>query len=403
MVRNFISTYKRLLRTTDHSCHRYMYDEFNLKNRLTGLIGARGVGKTTLLLQYIKEKIADPDECIYASIDNIYFSNNLLSDFVNELYEEYGVRNFFLDEIHKYPDWNQELKNIYDSYPDCRIVFSGSSSIDLVKGAYDLSRRGVLFRMAGMSFREYLKFNEIAEIAPITLDQLLKDRKDIEDAVASIKKLKGHFKAYLGAGYYPFHLEGKESYRQKVLRIIDKSLYEDIPNFYKLKTENLPCFKRILYYLATIPPGELNRNSLAKNIGIDNKTIRHYLQILHETGLVELLRENRSGSRLLKNTEKMFLDNPDLYSAIIAEIGYKSQTGTIREIFFLKMLKNSGNIVHYSKVGDFIINDTIFEVGGKSKSKKQIKNKLETAYLVKDDILYGSKHEIPLHLFGFLY
>ncbi|MCK5914562.1 MAG: ATP-binding protein, partial [Deltaproteobacteria bacterium] len=378
MARNFINTYKRLLRTTDYSCHRYMYDEFNLENRLTGLIGARGVGKTTLLLQYIKEKIADPDECIYASIDNIYFANNRLSDFVNELYEEYGVRNFFLDEIHKYPDWNQELKNIYDSYPDCRIVFSGSSSIDLVKGAYDLSRRGVLFRLAGMSFREYLKFNEIADIAPITFDQLLKDRKDIEDAAASIKKLKGHFKAYLGEGYYPFHLEGKESYRQKVLRIIDKSLYEDIPNFYKLKTENLPCFKRILYYLATIPPGELNRNSLAKNIGIDNKTIRHYLQILYETGLVELLRENRSGSRLLKNTEKMFLDNPDLYSAIIAEIGYKSQTGTIREIFFLKMLKNSGNIVHYSKVGDFVVNDTIFEVGGKSKSKKQIKNKLET-------------------------
>jgi predicted AAA+ superfamily ATPase len=309
MIGNFINTYKRLLQATDFACHRYLFNDFNMKNRLTGLVGARGVGKTTLLLQFIKEKIDDSDECIYAAIDNLYFSSNLLSDFVDELYEEYGVRNFFLDEIHKYPNWNQELKNIYDSYPEIKIVFSGSSSIDLIKGAYDLSRRGVLVRMAGMSFREYLLFNGIADIAPITF---------------------------------------------------------------------------------------------AKNLGIDNKTIQNYLQILSETGLVELLKEDRSGSRILKNTEKMYLDNPDLYHAIVAATGYQVQVGTVREIFFIKMLKNSGHKVHYSRVGDFVVNDIIFEVGGKS-SKKQITNKLEKAYLVKDDILYGSKYEIPLYLFGFLY
>ena len=403
MIGNFINTYKRLLQATDFACHRYLFNDFNMKNRLTGLVGARGVGKTTLLLQFIKEKIDDSDECIYAAIDNLYFSSNLLSDFVDELYEEYGVRNFFLDEIHKYPNWNQELKNIYDSYPEIKIIFSGSSSIDLIKGAYDLSRRGVLVRMAGMSFREYLLFNGIADIAPITFAELLNDRGAIENAVAPIKKFRGHFKAYLGKGYYPFYTEGEESYQEKVLRIIEKSVYEDIPNSYKLKTENLIYLKRILSYLATIPPGEMNRNSIAKNLGIDNKTIQNYLQILSETGLVELLKEDRSGSRILKNTEKMYLDNPDLYHAIVAATGYQVQVGTVREIFFIKMLKNSGHKVHYSRVGDFVVNDIIFEVGGKSKSKKQIKNKLEKAYLVKDDILYGSKYEIPLYLFGFLY
>lgn len=403
MVENFITTYKRLLRATNHEYHRYIFDTFNLNNRLVGLIGARGVGKTTLLLQYIKEKEPDQDECIYASIDNIYFANNLLADFVRRLYEEYGVRNFFFDEVHKYPGWNQELKNLYDSYPDCKFVFSGSSSIDLIRGTYDLSRRGVLFRLAGMSFREYLKFNGIAEIAPLTIDTLLNDRQDIEDEAASIKKLTGHFKAYLGSGYYPFFLEDQESYPYKVMRIIEKTLYEDIPNFYNLKTENLACFRRILYYLATIPPGELNRNSLAKNIGIDNKTVHHYLEILSETGLVALLRENKPGSRLLKSTEKMYLDNPDLYKAVISEIGYRAQTGTIRESFFLNMLKNSGNQVYFSKVGDFVVNDVLFEVGGKGKNKKQLKGWPKSAYLVKDNILYGSKSEIPLHLFGFLY
>jgi uncharacterized protein len=403
MITNFINTYKRLLNATEYKYHRYIYKNFNIENRLTGLIGPRGTGKTTLLLQYIKEKIKDLDECIYTSIDNIYFSKNLLIDFVNELYEDYGIRYYFLDEIHKYPNWNQELKNIYDSYPDMKIVFSGSSSIDLIKGTYDLSRRGVLYKIGGMSFREYLLFNKIADIAPINFDQILNNRHKVEEEIADIKRLKGHFKEYLRKGYYPFYLEGEDTYYQKILRIIEKTVFEDISHFYKLKTENLSNFKRILSYLATIPPGEVNRNSIAKNIGIDHKTIQNYMNILHETGLVELVKENKSGSNILKKTEKMYLDNPDLYSAIIEEIGYDSKIGTIREIFFIKMMENSGNKIYYSRTGDFEVNNKIFEIGGKGKSKKQIKKVLKDAYLVKDDILYGSKYEIPLYLFGFLY
>ena len=402
-MENFLTTYKRLLRNTKFKHYRYIYDKFNIESRLTGLIGPRGTGKTTLLLQYINEKIDKKDECIYASIDNLYFSKNLLIDFVNELYEDYGVRYYFFDEIHKYQNWNQELKNIYDSYPDIKIVFSGSSSIDLIKGAYDLSRRGVLYRIGGMSFREYLLFNGIANIDTVTLDDIVNNRSKIEEEVAGIKKIKGYFKEYIGAGYYPFHLEDKKTYHQKVIRIIEKTIYEDISNFYKLKTENLSNFKRILSYLSTIPPGELNRNSIAKNIGLDNKTIQNYLNILNKTGLIELISENKSGSNILKQIEKMYLDNQDLYKAIIEEIGYESRIGTIREIFFIKMLKNSGNKIYYSKAGDFKVENTVFEIGGKNKTKKQIKNNLNNAYLVKDDILYGNRFEIPLYLFGFLY
>ncbi len=403
MINHFIATYKRLIQNINYQHHRYIYRYFNIKNRLTGLIGPRGTGKTTLLLQFIKEQIDNKDECIYASMDNIYFSRHLLFDFVNELYDVYGIRYYFFDEIHKYPDWHQELKNLYDSFPDVKIVFSGSSSINLIKGAYDLSRRGVLYRLGGMSFREHLLFNEIKDIQPYSLADILNKRSEIENIIAGTRKLKGHFKEYLGRGYYPFTLEDRETYHQKVLRIMEKTIFEDISNFYKLKTENLPYFKRILSYLSTIPPGELNRNSIAKNIGLDNKTVHNYLNILYETGLIELISENKSGSSLLKKTEKMFLDNPDLYLAITREIGFESKTGTIREIFFIKMLKNAGHKIFYSKTGDYLVEGIIYEIGGKNKSLKQIKHSGENSYLVKDDILFGSRQEIPLYLFGFLY
>lgn len=400
---NFTTTYKRLLQSTNYKHHRYMYNGFNIENRLTGLIGPRGTGKTTLLLQYIKEKMNEKDECIYISADHIYFSKHYLIDFINDRYEDYGVRYFFIDEVHKYPNWNQELKNAYDSLPDIHIVFSGSSSIDLIKGTYDLSRRGVLFRIEGMSFREYLKFNDIIDLNAISLEEILDKRSGIEEKLASIKKLKAYFKAYLKGAYYPFFLEDKNSYHQKIQRIIDKAVFEDISNFYKLKTENLSSFKRILAYAATIPPGNLNINNISKNIGLDNKTVLHYLQILKETGLVELLYKNKTGGRLLRSAEKIYLDNQDLYSAISEETGYKAHIGTLREIFFIKMVKNSGHKIYYSETGDFEINGTIFEIGGKNKDKKQIKNDLNSAFLVKDDILYGSRHELPLYLFGFLY
>lgn len=403
MLNQLITTHNRLLKATSSQNHRYLFESFHTDNRLTGLIGARGTGKTTLLLQYIKERLIKPDEAIYVTLDHLYFSDHSLLDFVNELYETEGYRYFFLDEVHKHPSWNQILKNIHDSYPDVHVVFSGSSSIDLIQGTHDLSRRGVLYRLQGMSFREYLQFKGIANIEPVSYAQLLTDRGELEQQLADIPKLRGHFKTYLQLGFYPFFLEGAETYQEKLLRVIDKTIYEDIANYYKLNTEKLPYFKRLLSYITTIPPGELNRNKIAKHVGLDGKTVQHYLQILKETGLAELIRDNRAGSQLLKASEKIYLDNPNLYQCISEEIGQPCQIGTVRELFFIKMMQQTGQPLYYSKVGDFEVDGVIFEVGGKGKTTKQIRQVDGEAYLVKDDILYGGRQEIPLHLFGFLY
>ena len=188
----------------------------SFNERVTGLIGARGTGKTTLLLQYIKEKKKDIDKVFYVSLDNIYFSQNRLIDFINECYEIDGIKEFYLDEIHKYQNWNQELKNIYDSYPNVKIIFSGSSSLDLIKGAYYLSRRGILYKLNGMSFREYLIFNNIKEIPPISLNDFIKQSKELENEIGKVDKIKGHFKNYLLKGYYPFIMESEENYYKKI-------------------------------------------------------------------------------------------------------------------------------------------------------------------------------------------
>ena len=397
------ATYKRLLAATDFSTHRFLYKTFDVSNRLTGIIGPRGTGKTTMLLQYIRNSMGDPDQCMYASLDNIYFSKNTLLDFVNELYDVYGIRYFFLDEIHKYPSWNQEIKNVYDSYPDVTVAFTGSSSIDLQHGSFDLSRRCVLHRLPGLSFREYLLFRGAADVDPISLTEILHNHTAHESQFARIDRLRGYFQEYLRHGYYPFFNEQITVYNQKLFRIIEKTIYEDIANYYKLKTENLHYFKRILAFVASIPPGELNRNSIAKTIGLDNKTVQTYLEILQATGLASLVATAKAGSGALKPTEKIFLDNPNMYHAIAAETGYALHTGSIREIFFVTMLRNAGHHVHYSKTGDFIVGNTVFEIGGRNKTVKQIASSLDSAMLVKDDILYGTKYEIPLYLFGFLY
>ena len=197
-------------------------------------------------------------------------------------------------------------------------------------------------------------------------------------------------------GYYPFFLEGESTYHEKLTRILEKTVFEDIANFYALKTENLFSFKRIITYIASIPPGELNYNSISKHIGLDNKTVRHYIHILNETGVVELIRLKESGSTVLKPKEKIYLNNPDLYYAVREETGMPNHIGSIREIFFIKMVKNSNNALFYRRLGDF-------EVGGRSKGFAQVRDTKGVSFLVKDDITFGGKHEIPLHLFGFLY
>jgi predicted AAA+ superfamily ATPase len=413
MIEALKATYFRLLDELEIKTFRYIYDSFSIDNeRLTGLVGPRGVGKTTLLLQYIKNKIANPQDAFYFSADHIYFNKNTLLEFITCLYEEEDIKLYFIDEIHKYPNWRQELKNIYDSFPQIQIVFSGSSSLDLVQGSYDLSRRAVIHYMRGLSFREYLNFATNANHRPISFADIISDPAAAADHVAGIPKLKGHFKMYLKQGYYPFVFEDSGHYFSKLETVINKTIYEDIANFYNLKTQNLHYFKKILSFLATIPPGTTSVNNLAGNLRIDSKTVLHYLHILASTGLVRILNGPQRGAKLLRATEKVFLENTTLLHAICDALGQNVDVGTVRELAFVMFASNSGETVFCRKSGgDFTITnagsrtakETVFEVGGRNKTNKQIRQTGKESFIVKDDILRGGKKTIPLYLLGFLY
>jgi uncharacterized protein len=394
-------TYYRLLAQIHAAHHRYLFGSFGTTRRLAGLIGPRGVGKTTLMLQWIREK-EDPERCMYASLDHIYFSSHRLLDFVRDMHELEGRNLFFLDEAHKYPDWNREIKNIYDSFPEIRIIFSGSSSLDLVKGQYDLSRRGMVYRLNGLSFREFILFKTGKAPQAIAFEDLLKGAQEISRGLSGIPRLRGLFQEFLRVGYYPFYFEDPETYYARILNTIDKTVFEDIANFYSLSTAKLPVFKRLLAYLASIPPGELSVNTLARNLEIDHKTVGSYLGMMQETCLTHSLTLDKGGKAALRAADKVLLENANLYFAVATVSGFEPNLGSLRETFFVNALRGAGINIQYSKEGDYRVGAKVFEIGGEGKTHRQIKG-LKNAYLVKDGILTAGPRELPLHLFGFLW
>ena len=403
MFRFVTETFHRLIESVEFPQVRYLYPFFNLNNRLTGLVGPRGVGKTTLLLQFIKNELYHEGKSFYFSADLIYFQQTTLLEFVGDLHLVEGYHTIFIDEIHKYQGWNQELKNIYDSFPSLKIVFSGSSMLDLIEGSHDLSRRAKLYRLQGLSFREYLNFVLDLHLQPLSYESVL------ENTIPSLSQLKGvdrilpHFEKYIEKGYYPFVFEDPDSYYEKVSRVIEKTIFEDIANYYNLKTPNLNHFKKLLTYLASIPPGDLNMNNLAKHLGIDHKTVEHYISILASVGLVREMRPFEGGSPGLRKPSKILLNNTNLIHTLHQYLGQKPSKGMERELFFVQSLQNAGMEVFYSKQADYRTRDDVFEIGGKNKTRTQLQGVKEPSYLVKNDILQPLKGEVPLFLFGFLY
>lgn len=397
MFRFITETFHRLIDELAFSHTRYLYPQFQLRNRLTGLVGPRGVGKTTLLLQYIKNELRQDKTAFYFSADTIFFQTSNLLQFVSDLHQKEGYKIIFIDEIHKYRGWDQELKNIYDSFPSLKIVFSGSSMLDLVSGSYDLSRRAKLYRLHGLSFREFLNFTLNIHLQPLSLQELLKGSK------TEVSRILNYFDGYLKLGYYPFVFEDPHSYYEKVSRIIEKTIFEDVANYYSLKTPNLHYFQKILIYLASIPPGELNVHSLSNNIGIDSKTVEHYLTILVSVGLVREIRPYEGGGPGLRKRSKFLLNNTTLMHTMQQYLGQPISKGMERELFFIQALQNSGIDLYHSKQADYQTRGEIFEIGGKNKTRRQLKDAALPAYLVKDDILQPFKQEIPLFQCGFLY
>ena len=394
--------FERLLEEVSTKHYRFLYHEFNLENRLTGLIGPRGVGKTTLMLQYIKNHFFDLSNVFYFSACHIYFNSTTLYAFVEELNLTEGIDTFFIDEIHQYKNWNQELKNLYDGFPSIKIVFSGSSSLDLIKGGYDLSRRVKLYSLPGLSFREYINLQTGSDLKPISFVDLVENYRTFDAMLARIPKIKGLFQEYLHQGFYPFYRENPLSYYEKLLYIIDKTIYEDIAEFYNLKTANLHYFKKILNFLANIEPGTVSVHNLGKNLSIDDKTAMNYLLSLKETGLLNLVYASEGGNASLRRPEKIFLNNTNLQYAIQGKIHTPVKLGSVRELFFIQSFLNAGLEVFHSRKGDCRVENYLFEVGGKNKTRAQIKGE-QKALVISDELMVSRKGYVPLMLAGFLY
>lgn len=400
---NLIEIYHRLLQELVPSYRRKFYDDFLMDSRLVGIVGARGVGKTTFLINYLRKHYDASSQALYLSADNLHFAEHTLLDVADQFVKDFDGQILCIDEIHRYKNWNQELKNIYDSYPKLSIIFSGSSSLDLVKGKYDLSRRVNLKTMYGFSFREFLEIKEKTKYPVLTLDQLQNKSSFYAKSLAKTPKLLGYLKEYFREGYYPTFLElgGNEAYTNSLQGIVDKSIYEDISSFYSLNTSNLDTLKKIIYFFATSEPGGVNINRLAISLKKDFTTIADYVQILRDTGLLRFLLQNKQGHALVRHAEKIYLNNTNLLYALNNEVGKQPLVGLLRELFVISSLQNANYHPFSSKLADIECDGSLFEIGGKSKTRSQFQGK-ENGVLIKDDILIGDPKTIPLYLFGFL-
>lgn len=402
-MQNLIESYNKLLIEQTPLYRRKFYADFKKDARFIGIIGARGVGKTTFLLNYLRENYKDSDQALYVSADNLYFVEHTLLETADKFVKEYNGQLLCIDEVHKYKNWNQELKNIYDSYPKLSVLFSGSSSMSLIKGHYDLSRRAILKTLYGFSFREYLEVQEKTKYPVLTVSDIIKNHTKYAKELMATPKLLGHFKSYLKQGYFPTFMEflSYDAYRSSLQSVVDKTIFEDISSFYSLYTSSLDIFKKILYFFATSEPGGVNINKLAQSLAKDNSTISDYIQILKELGLLRFLSTNKQGHALVRNAEKIYLDNPNLLYALNDEAGRDVLAGTLRELFVISSIQNSGERVYFSPVGDVECAGHVFEIGGTGKRTSSLHG-VQNGFIVMDDILIGDPKTIPLYLFGFL-
>lgn len=402
-MQTLIETYHRLLSEVVPTYKRRFYNRFVMDSRFVGIVGGRGVGKTTFLINYLREHYSSNlNQTLYVSADNLYFVEHTLLETVDQFVKDYDGKLICIDEIHRYKNWNQELKNIYDSYPKLSVMFSGSSSIDLIMGKYDLSRRANLKIMYGFSLREFLEIKTKANYPVLSLQEICDNHNLHAQKLMKIPKILGYLKEYLKEGYYPTFLEmgSTEAYQNSLRGIIDKVVFEDISSSYSLNTSNLDTLKKIIYFFATAQPGSVNVNRLAGSLKKDNTTISEYVQILRDTGILRFLLQNKRGHALVRDAEKIYLDNSNLLYALNREVGKEPFVGVLRELFVIGSLQNANYHVFFSQLGDIESEGRIFEIGGKNKTLSQFKG--QGGYLVSDDIFIGNSRTIPLYLFGFL-
>ena len=392
------ATSQKLVAGVNTGFHRYLYDKIQWKNKLIGIKGARGVGKTTLVLQHIKENFADnPEKALYVSLDNMWFANHTLSDIVDYHYTQGGT-HIFIDEIHRYPHWQRVIKNITDEYPDLNIVYTGSSMLRMDNAEADLSRRQIVYTLTGMSFREFLEFDTGLKQQALAMDDILKRHVSIAMDIYGKTKILQHFNRYLKFGYYPFYKSEIDSFAEKLLAVINVIINEDLPAVEDITFATRQKTRRMLMILAERVPQTPKMSDLYASLETNREQGLRMLSMLEKAALLQTLSTKTKNLKSIVKPDKIYLNNTNLMFAL----SQNADVGTMRETFFINQLSATA-VVNYPPQGDFIVNDRyLFEVGGKSKTFDQIKD-LPDSYLAIDNIETGHAHRIPLWMFGLMY
>ncbi|MDF2518662.1 MAG: family ATPase [Sphingobacterium sp.] len=398
-MEELIQQFQRRIQFVNMDFVRNIMYQINWSARLIGIKGARGIGKTTLLLQYIKLNLLDRlDEVLYVSLDAVWFNNRSLLDLVYE-FDQKGGKYLFLDEVHKYEGWAQLLKNIYDDYPEMKIVFTGSSLLEILNARADLSRRAIVYKMQGFSFREFLSLETNATFPVFSLDQLLQEHNNLAYEINDLVKPFQYFEKYLTYGYYPYYQEQLDLYAMRVMAVISMILEIELPLLRNVDIAYVTKIKQLLVIIAGSVPFVPNVSKLSEKIGISRTTLLSYLHYLDEIGLTHNLYKVGEGISQLQKPSKIFLENTNLSFLFAHE---NVNRGNLRETFFVNQLVFQHQ-VNFTDQGDFIVDEKYtFEIGGRNKPNKQIQG-IENAYIAADDIEFGHQNKVPLWLFGFLY
>lgn len=391
MVDESLYAYMRLqLELTCSEFHRYLYNDVNWNARMIAITGARGVGKSTMVLQYVKTQISDC-KVLYISADHTFFTTHTLVEVADDFSKEAGSL-LVIDEVHKYPDWSRELKQIYDTHPDMKVIFTGSSVLDIIDGVADLSRRVLHYTMYGLSFREYLGLFHHISVPKYSLEEILDGKAHIEGMLHPLPA----FREYLSEGYYPFAIEGDFPLRMQ--NVITKTIESDIAQYAGLRATTAKKLKKMLAVISGLAPYKPNADNLALEIGISRNSVQDYLSLLERAQLIGQLRDDTGGIRGLGKVEKVYIDNPSLMRILS---GGKTDVGNMRETFFYNQMRVKNDVIS-SRQSDFKIEKYTFEVGGRKKGKKQIED-IPDSFIVKDDIEFAQGNVIPLWAFGLNY
>lgn len=380
-----------MVRDVDTAFVRYLDQHINWDDRLIGIKGPRGIGKTTLILQHIRKHLNTTDT-LYVVADHFFFTEHRIYDLAT-YFADHGGKHLFVDEIHKYKDWSRELKLIHDLRPTLQVVFTGSSMLDIERGEEaDLSRRAVMYDMTGLSFREYLSMFHNISLSTYTLPQVLSHEVALPKDFLPLE----HFQTYLRQGFYPFARQG--SFPIRLEQVVQKTIEVDIPYYAGMNVSTAAKLKQLLTVISRSVPFKPNYQKLSQMLDINRAQVKDYMLYLEKAGLVAQLRDSTGGIRALGKVEKVYLSNTALAYLLG---GHQTDIGNIRETFFFSQLQNN-HIVLSSSLSDFQIEDMTFEVGGSNKGQRQIRD-AANGYVVKDDITTGLGNIIPLWHFGLLY